>query len=341
MTAQALAFFSNKDDVEKTSLLYHVAWMLADMDHATLAVDLDPQAKLSAAFLREDKLEALWEDDVGAASAQPDAGRTIYRCVEPLARAGDFRAPHLQPIGDNLQLLPGDPALARLEDYLSGVWSQHQDAGLVRTARIAAGFWRAMQAGAEQCGAEYVLVDVGPSLGAVNRAALLAADFLVLPLGADLFSAQSLRNLGPTLREWCKEWQSRLGSWKEPGFPLPRGDMRALGYLLQQRAERLDRPAGAYERWSRRLPLEYAKHVLGHDDARESAPTDDPNCLAIVKEYRSLIRLAEEADKPIFHLTAADGAIGAHATAAVAAARDCRALAQEILRRVADARRGG
>ena len=45
-----------------------------------------------------------------------------------------------------------------------------------------------------------VLVDVGPSLGAINRSALIATDFVVVPLAADLFSRQGLRNLGPTLR---------------------------------------------------------------------------------------------------------------------------------------------
>ena len=46
----------------KTSLVYHVAWMLSELDHVVLAVDLDPQANLTAAFLDEDDLIDLWED---------------------------------------------------------------------------------------------------------------------------------------------------------------------------------------------------------------------------------------------------------------------------------------
>lgn len=42
----------------------------------------------------------------------------------------------------------------------------------------------------------------GPSLGALNRAALLACDAVVIPVAPDLFSLQGLRNIGPTLREW-------------------------------------------------------------------------------------------------------------------------------------------
>lgn len=52
-------------------------------------------------------------------------------------------------------------------------------------------------------------MDVGPNLGALNRAALVAADLVVVPLAPDLYSLQGLRNLGPTLRDWQREWQER------------------------------------------------------------------------------------------------------------------------------------
>lgn len=41
--------------------MYHVAWMLAELDYVVLAVDLDPQANLTAAFLDEGELVDLWE----------------------------------------------------------------------------------------------------------------------------------------------------------------------------------------------------------------------------------------------------------------------------------------
>ena len=52
-----------------------------------------------------------------------------------------------------------------------------------------------------------------------------------------------------------------------------------------------------------------------------------------MKDDRSLIPLAHEARKPIFALTAADGALGAHATAARTAGQDFVALAEAIDRR--------
>ena len=59
--------------------------------------------------------------------------------------------------------------------------------------------------------ASVVLVDVGPNLGAINRSALIATDYIIVPLGTNLFSLQSLCNLGPTLDRWRQDWQRRRG----------------------------------------------------------------------------------------------------------------------------------
>lgn len=118
------------------------------------------------------------------------------------------------------------------------------------------------------------------------------------------------------------------------------GAMRPLGYVVQQHSVRLSRPVGAYDRWVRRMPAEYARSVLGQPVGDESGdPSQDGNRVATLKHYRSLIPLGQDARKPIFKLTAADGAIGSHSVAAREAYTDFRELSLEILRRMASARR--
>ena len=110
--------------------------------------------------------------------------------------------------------------------------------------------------------------------------------------------------------------------------------MQPLGYLCQQYGIRLTRPVRAYDRWVKRIPQVYREAVLNQSDAR--APTrqeDDPHCLAMIKHYRSLMPMAQELRKPIFKLTAADGALGSHSNAARDAARDFAELAQKIIGR--------
>lgn len=330
MSIPLLTFFNNKGGVGKTSLVYHVAWMMAELDRRVLVADLDPQANLTAAFLDEDQLAELWD------RPQPEEPDTIYRCIEPLAKVGDLREPRLRRISGRLSLLPGDLALSGFEDLLSTEWPNCLgNQNLYRPFRVLTAFWQVMQLGARQCGADIVLVDVGPSLGAINRSALIATDFLVVPLGADLFSLQGLRNLGPTLRRWRTEWIKRLENWSSPEFALPQGKMQPLGYVVQQHSVRLRRPVAAYDRWVRRMPAEYMRSVLGQDAPDDNGdPSQDANRVATLKHYRSLIPLGQDAHKPIFNLTAADGAIGSHSVAARQAYTDFRELSQEIVRRM-------
>ena len=334
MSTPVVTFFNNKGGVGKTSLVYHVSWMLSEMGHTVLVADLDPQANLTAAFLDDDPLEGLWDGH------DQDRARTIYQCVQPLTEVGNIRKPELHQVAPAIHLLPGDLALSGFDEILSTEWPNCLGStNLYRPFRVITSFWQVIQFGVQECRAQIVLVDVGPSLGAVNRSALIATDFVVVPLGADLFSRQGLRNLGPTLQQWRSDWKKRRDHWGESPFGLPHGEMRPIGYLIQQHGVRLSRPVKAYDRWVKQMPAEYSARVLGEQLAVEVRdPRADHNAIATVKHYRSLVPLAQEARKPIFALAPADGAIGSHATAARDAFRDFQALAHEIVRRVETAR---
>lgn len=330
MSAPVLTFFNNKGGVGKTSLIYHLAWMFASLGKRVVLADLDPQANLTAACLDEDQIEAIWID--------PQPGTTIYRCVKPLSAVGDIAPPVLQHIAADLYLLPGDVALSSFEDMLSTEWSHSMgDNNLYRPMRILTAFWQVIQMAAAQVEADIILVDIGPNLGAINRAALLGTDFVIIPLGADLFSLQGLSNLGPTLRDWRSLWNKRLANWhasadalQHPDLALPTGKMQPIGYLCQQHGVRLDRPVKAYDKWVQRIPTVYREAVLNESATPGISQTADPYCLATIKHYRSLVPMGQEHRKPIFNLTAADGAIGSHANAVTDARKDFRQLARKI-----------
>lgn len=334
MTTPILTFFNNKGGVGKTSLIYHLAWMFAGLRKRVVIADLDPQANLTAAVLNEETIERLWN--------QQDAGSTIYHCVSPLMAVGDIIEPILQNVATDLYLLPGDVSLSGFEEALSTEWPNSMgDNNLYRPMRILSAFWQVMQMAARKVRADLILVDIGPNLGAINRSALIATDYVAIPLGADLFSLQGLKNLGPTLRSWKKLWHKRLENWQEsrerasfPQLQLPSGKMQPIGYLCQQHSVRLDRPVKAYDRWVQRIPEVYRETVLSERLEQPLRQQDDPYCLATIKHYRSLIPMGQEHRKPIFQLTSADGAIGSHAGAVQDAKADFKQLAAKIAEQV-------
>lgn len=322
MSIPVIAFFNNKGGVGKTSLVYHIAWMFSDLNLRVLAADLDPQSNLSAAFLDEGRLEELWPEN--------EHRSTIYGAIRPLQRGiGDISPPGLEKLGDKLALVPGDMALSAFEDDLSQVWPKCLDRD-ERAFRVMSAFWRILQRGAEDRQADVILIDLGPNLGAINRAALIASDYVVVPLGPDLFSLQGLHNLGPTLRTWRQGWSERLT--KSPGkdLVLPKGKMEPIGYIVMQHSVRRDRPVKSYEKWINRIPQTYREFVLNSGGEKSPRVTDDPDCFALMKHYRSLMPMAQESRKPVFHLKPADGALGAHMNAVQDAYRDFESLAKKI-----------
>jgi cellulose biosynthesis protein BcsQ len=321
-----IAFFNNKGGVGKTSLVYHLAWMFAELGVPVLAADLDPQANLSSMFLDEDRLEELWPDG--------EHPQSILGMIRPILRGtGDILAPHVEEVADNIGLIVGDLGLSLFEDKLSNAWPRCLDRD-ESAFRIMSAFYRILDQGANTARAGIVLVDVGPNLGAINRAALIASQYVVVPLAPDLFSLQGLRNLGPTLRRWRDEWDDRFARNPNPELILPPRGMAPAGYVILQHAMRLDRPVKAYGRWMERIPIEYRKAVL--DASADAAPhvEADPHRLSLLKHYRSLMPMAMEARKPMFHLRPADGAIGAHAAAVQMCYLDFSALATSIAHRV-------
>ena len=323
-----ICFFNHKGGVGTTSLVYHLAWQLSELGYGVVAADLDPQASLSTMFLDEEELVALLEAG--------DAARTIYRAVQPLAREGDIEALVPTTFGDRLALIPGDIGLSAFEGCLSESWIECLGQER-RPFAVVTALYRVLRDVAATTRADVVLVDVGPALGAINRAALLAADHVVVPVGADPFALHGLRHLGPGLAAWREGWSRRLEHFAETHagdtLELPRGAMQPAGYVATQPSRPRPAPGQTYRNWLERVPDVYLRHVLGELTADVPALEEDGNCLARLKHYPSLMLMGLQARKPIFDLTPADGAIGAHVYAARDSAREFRALAEAIVRR--------
>jgi cellulose biosynthesis protein BcsQ len=328
MSIPVLSFFNNKGGVGKTTLCYHLAWMYTKLGMRVLAVDLDPQANLSAAMLLEPHLEDLW---------QAEPRQTIFGAVQPILKGqGDLTYPDLVfpsddmdfVIEDSLALLAGDLNLSLFEDALSESWPKCLD-GDERAFRVTSAFWRVMQHQAETHEADVILVDIGPNLGAINRAAIISSDFVITPLAADLFSLQGLKNFGSRLGEWRTQWEKRLGEARVD-FSLPPGKTQPIGYVIMQPIIRLDRPIKAYDYWLAQIPSTYAEKVLNLVPGQGTEGHE----LAIIKNYRSLIPMSQESQRPIFDLKAADGAMGSLAQLTLTAYWQFRKLAETIAHKI-------
>lgn len=324
---KTIAFFNNKGGVGKTTLVYHLAWIFADMGKRVLVADLDPQANLTSMFLSEGDLEQIWD-------GEDNTNLSIMNALEPLIKGlGDIGKTPTKKISSHLQLIPGDLRLSNFEAKLSDNWTKCLDRD-ESAFRITSSLFRLIQNAAKDNDAEIILIDVGPNFGAINRSALLCADEVVVPLAPDLFSIQALRNLGPTLKNWRLEWDDRKQRNPEPSLSLPQGLMQPLGYVIMQFGIRDNRPVKAYDQWSSRIAPTYQSYLTEDSNQDQEAASGNNHCLGLLKHYRSLMPMAMEARKPIFHLKSADGAIGSHMSGVKACEDDFTLLANSILNHI-------
>jgi chromosome partitioning protein len=335
----SIVFFNNKGGVGKTTLLYHVAWTLADMGHRVLVADYDPQSNLTAAFLTEDEMEAIAKREPSDGQAQ-----NIYQALRPIEKGTGLALP-VQPYeiegntenGGQIYLIPGHIGLSKFEDRLSDAWSRAADAREDAFQTVTALHRIAYQA-AQSIHADYILIDVAPNLGALNRCILITTQYLVIPIAPDLFSLLGLENMGPVIKEWKKQWRTRLRNAAEEQLPilseLPKYEVAPLGYIMTQHNVRKDKPVKAYNKYVDRIGPKYVKYILEQDaEVLPSAVTDSQ--IGLIKNYHSLIPMAQNARKPIFKLTFADGAIGAHLQMVLEAGKSFEQLTDNIIERIA------
>jgi diphthamide synthase subunit DPH2 len=89
-----------------------------------------------------------------------------------------------------------------------------------------------------------------------------------------------------------------------------------------------------FSRWINRVPEVFHRDVLGDTFPAPATVNDDESSLAWLKDFHSLMAMAHENRKPVFHLKPADGAIGGHQQAVASAYKDFRELACVVAGRV-------
>ena len=273
-----------------------------------------------------------------------ESKKSIYYALEPLMEgAGDIKKPYIFEANERLHLLPGDLKLSSVEGDFSETWPKCLDNDK-RAFRVTTAFSRIIAKAGRQISANWAVIDMGPNLGAINRAVLIAGDYVVFPLGPDFFSYQGLKNVGEILHKWKEEWKERKKKKPEElNFVLPKGNMTPIGYVMMRHSIRHDRPVKAYQRWMDKMPGAYSKYVLKKTNKgkktlhfkkktgnKQSLKTE-PHLLAHLKDYRSLMPMAQEKHKPMFLLKPGDGAIGAHYKAVQACYNDFKKLTKNII----------
>ena len=318
--AKIISFFNNKGGVGKTTTSCNVAAGLAQhLRKKVLYIDLDPQCNATLLILGEEKIsDSYWDN--------PKSAKTILNIINPIIddeTSITFKDEDILTDSNRfgVHLIMGHPRLSTIEDRLGEAWVKVQggEIGALRRTN-----WCNDLLSRVRDHYDYVIIDLGPSLGALNRSALIASDYFVSPMSVDIFSIIGLRNIKEWVEDWSVKYQRGITNLEETrgqdvfhSFPIEKRVKilsGCLGYTTQTYASRKNksgekRPTKAYEKILEQFDKEFSENI-GLFLAEGSRK--DNHVLGEVPNMFSLAPIAQSSASPIRDLKSSDGIFGAH-----------------------------
>ncbi len=308
--AKVLNLFNHKGGVSKTTTAFNLSWMLGNLGKRVVMADFDPQCNLTGMVLGYKGVDDL-ED-----SYKSDPPNNIKDALSPA-----FESKPKQIVGadcvavpgnKNILLLPGHIGLAEYETTL-GI-AQELSGSLLALRNMPGSIRFLLDATAAKYDAEYVIVDMSPSLGPVNQNLLMTGDYFLVPLHPDYFSAMALTSLAKTLPRW-KAWAKTAYSidvLRTADYPFPEPKAKFIGSIIQKYRPRSGRASKAFQHWIDQLVeglktelvpnLEKAE-LLNANEYKKRIGLDPWVPIMEVADFNSLIALSQEYQIPVYALT--------------------------------------
>ena len=348
---KSVCFFNNKGGVGKTTLVCNVASYIADhFDLSVLLVDADPQCNATQLVLPDVVLSQLYSSRHPKAASQSlqtsPASQTLFDVLQPIAKGDADIAKEIRPGKGarnrfHVDIVPGHPRIALLEDRLSQGWLDFGSGDLGGARRTN---WCTQLVTKLATDYDLIFFDVGPSLGALNRSVLVGVEYFITPMSCDIFSIMGITNIS----EWLKNWQNSYSrglqncheQWKEDIVDFAIRDFATtsltfVGYAVQQyitksiQGER--RATKAYERILKKVPSIIRRDLGGFAGKGLS---DSDLKLGNVPNMYSLVPLAQDVNSPIHDLGSRDGLVGVEYSQKETYIGFIGDLAQSLLRNV-------
>lgn len=340
--ATTIAMFNNKGGVSKTTTTFNLGWMLAERGYKVLMVDADPQCNLTGMVID------IKEEDALASFYRDNPGRNLRDALEPAfaSRPKPLEAVECVAVEGiaGLYLIPGHVGLA--EDEVSLGIAQQLSESVQALKNLPGSFRYLFDVTAEAYGADFVLVDLSPGLGAINQNLVATSDFFIVPASPDVFSVMALESLARVLPRWNR-WATnaaQLDALAGADYPFPEPHLKFLGTVIQRyrlkSGEATEGFRGYFDQLDKAVEtiltpaLENAGLLLTPDQYH-NAGMDESLRLVSIPDFNSLITNSQQVRKPVFALTKEDtGRKGFVWATQEASINSFRALFEELAERI-------
>ncbi len=306
-----IALFNHKGGVGKTTTTFYLGWMLASKGKRVILVDTDPQCNLTGIALKEET-----EDDEARIENIYNTHSNIKTGLAPAfeSQPRAIEAVDCIPIQgqEGLFLLPGHVGFAEYEVTLG--MAQELSGSIQTLKNLPGAISDLLKKTANKFNADYILIDMSPSLGAINQNLLMTSDFFLVPTTADFFSVMAIDSLSRILSKWCS-W-ARMASvnpiLKEATYPFPEFNLKFLGTIVQNYRIIRGKETAAFQSWiekserrvaSQLVPILRDNNLLLPNNVYTNQEINSNFTLTKISNFNSLIELSQEHNIPASALT--------------------------------------
>ncbi len=306
-----IALFNHKGGVSKTTTAFNLGWMLADKGKRILLVDCDPQCNLTGmvfGFTGSADFDSIYKSH-GVKNIRDGLAPAFESRPSPIPAIDCEQIPG-QP---NMFLIPGHIGLAEYEVTL-GI-AQELSGSLLTLQNLPGSIRHLIDLTAKKYSIDYVLVDMSPSLGAINQNLLMTSDYFLVPMAPDYFSVMatdSLASVLPKWRSWSKQAQA-TSVLQSATYPYPKICPKFLGTIIQKyRPREGNIPSSAFQRWvteiesatkNKLIPALTSSDMMLSEETYESIGIDAAKPLLQMSEFNGLIAQSQKYKVPVFALS--------------------------------------
>lgn len=310
-----ITLYNHKGGVSKTTTTYNLARFLQNKEKKVLVVDADPQCNMTEMLLC-DVIEQLDEEAERTGVVAELPGTSLLQILEPRFNGDESfvninRIESVQ-IDTNLWLLRGDVSLNRLEDHIAEAHTQ-RFSNKIHEKRNYVALGDMLLRYGQKTKLDYILIDVGPSSGALTRSCFLACDAFFIPMSADRFNVQAIHTLTEILHRWIEEHNQVYGDFNKLNLPIREGRPRFLGAIPQHFKKYKGRPKAGFELWMNRIQDTLMKELVPSlktiDDEIVSGITEENVIVTKIPDFGSLAVCAQECGKAVFEVKQEDTAL--------------------------------
>jgi cellulose biosynthesis protein BcsQ len=309
---QKIALFNHKGGVSKTTTTFNLGWMLASKGKRVILVDTDPQCNLTGMALKteeseenEARIETIYNTHSNIKTGLAPAFESQPRAIE----AVDCVSIEGQ---EGLFLLPGHVGFGEYEVTL-GI-AQELSGSIQTLKNLPGAISDLLEKTANQFNADYILIDMSPSLGSINQNLLMTSDFFLVPTTADFFSVMAIDSLSRILPKWCA-W-AKMASvnpiLKEAAYPFPEFKLKFLGTIVQNYRIIRGKETTAFQTWIEKIektvtdklkPILEKNNLLLPNEVYNEQGINSSFTMTKIYNFNSLIARSQEHCTPVCALT--------------------------------------